>query len=150
MIIEKIIAQDNQVVLSKEPPYIYALLLVGSVVAGYFSLQIGENDNLSFGLLFFSAILAIVALKGFIFPKKFYVYKPTNEKIIKKEFYFDRQELKEVEKCLNSTTIKDGIKLLELLPKKGNNIRVICYVTKDYSYYKTQIQQYIPYEYVPF
>lgn len=134
------------IITKKENPIVYVFILVASVVLGIFSTFIDNLQNLSLGLMFVAAVLAIIGLKGVVIPKRVLKYVPTNEKIVKKEYYYDNQERKEIEDCLKAK----GFEMLKMLPQgKGSSLRVVLYTTASGSYSIAQLQHYVPYEYRP-
>lgn len=150
MLIENIVESDVQVAQVKKSPVVNVLVLVASAVAGYGLILLSDNENVSFAVMFIALIVAVVAMKGIFSPTQFYQYIPTKERIEKKEYYFDLQDMASVKSCLGQGDGKKMVEKLEKMPKdKGTSLRVILYATKSGSYMKYQMQKYIPYEYVP-
>lgn len=144
--IEEKLNSSTVVVRKKESPVVYIALLVVAVALGAYSLMAGSTENVSFALLFLSAVLALIGLKGVVIPRKLLKYAPTGESLNKQEFYYDNGERKEVEDCLRTK----GFQMLKMLPQgKGTGLRVILYATSSGSYAVAQLQQYVPYEYKP-
>lgn len=151
MRIEEMIRTDELVTEVKEKPFVYTFILVAAVVLAYFSITMPENGNIGFAMTFVSIIVAVMGLKGVIWPKKYYVFKPTKEKLVRKEYYFDMNQIEAVKKCVAVENPKHCMDMIESLPREGaTSLRVIVYATKSGSYLKSQIQKYIPYEYVPY
>lgn len=151
MRIEDLIRTDELVAEEKEKPLIYTFILVAAVVLAYFSVTVPSNGGVGFAMTFVSIIVAALGLKGVIWPKKYYVYKPTKERVEKKEYYFDMNQIEAVRKCVAVENPKHCMDMIESLPRDGaTSLRVIVYATKSGSYLKSQIQKYIPYEYVPY
>lgn len=148
--IEDLIKQDNLIEEIKEKPIVHTFILVAAVVLGYFATTFHESENLGFAMTMLSVIVSLMGLKGIIWPKKHFVYKLTKEKLIRKEYYFDADQIESVKKCLSSSECKNCLDKLAQLPQNGaTSIRVIIYTTRCNSYIKSQVQKYIPYEYVP-
>lgn len=144
--IEDAVLSNKQVLKKKESPIIYALILALSIGVGIYSTKMDNNENLGFALLFLSIVLAIIALKGLLIPRKILIYTPTGEKIQKNEFYYDTNEKKEVYDCVRNK----GFEMLNQLPKgKSNGIRVVYFKTHSNSFSLVQVHEYVPYEYVP-
>lgn len=151
MRIEEIIKTDELVTEAKEKPVVYTIILIAAVVLAYFSVKVPSNGGVGFAITFVSIIVAAMGLKGVIWPKKYYVYKPTKEKLVRKEYYFDMNQIEAVKKCVAVDNPKHSMDMIESLPRDGaTSLRVIVYATKSGSYLKSQIQKYIPYEYVPY
>ena len=150
MNIEELINKDELVVEIKEKPVVSTFILVAAVVLAYLSVTFPENGNVGFAMMLVSVAVALMGLKGMIWPKKYYQYKPTKEKIARKEYYYDAEQLVAVKKCVSVDNPLHCMEMMESLPQNGStSIRVIIYATKSGSYMKSQIQKYVPYEYIP-
>lgn len=150
MLIENIIMSDSNVAQTKNSPVVNIVVLLLAAVVGYLSTLFQGSENVSFAIVFIAIVTALIALKGIFAPKQYYQYTPTKEKIEKREYYFDLQDLGSVKGCIKDTDSKNLVSKLDSLPKdKGTSLRVVLYSTKSGSYTKYQMQKYIPYEYVP-
>ncbi len=150
MHIEDIVRQDEMVVEVKQKPIVSTVILIAATALACLSFNLQQNENMSFAMMFCSITIALFGLKGIIWPKKYYLHKPSNELIQRKEFYYDTQDLSSVQKCLDTVNPEHAVKMLESLPQNGaTGLRVIVFATKSGSYHKCQIQKYIPYEYIP-
>ena len=150
MNIEDLIKQDGLVSEIKEKPFVSTFILVAAVALAYLSVTFPENENVGFAMMLLSVGIAIMGLKGVIWPKKHFEYKPTREKIAREEYYFDSQQVVAVQKCIAVDNPVHRMEMLESLPQNGGTgLRVIVYTTKSGSYMKSQMQKYIPYEYIP-
>lgn len=150
MNIEDIVRNDETVVEVKEKPVTSTVILVAAAVLAYMSVSYANNENVGFAMTFFSIVIAIMGLKGVIWPRKYFKHKITNEKIAKKEYYYDMTDLEAVRKCVNVSNPLHSMSMLESLPQHGaTSLRVIVYATKSGNYHKVQIQKYVPYEYIP-
>lgn len=150
MLIEDIIKTDTLVSEIKEKPLVSTFILISSVVLGYLSVTFPENENLGFGMMVLSVVVALMGLKGVVWPKKHLEFKPTKERISRKEYYFDTNQVAAVQKCIAVDNPIHRMEMLDSLPQNGGTgLRVIVYATKSGSYMKSQLQKYIPYEYIP-
>ena len=150
MNIEDIMDNDQLVAEVKEKPIVYTFILIAAVVMGYMSMSFPENENVGFAMTILSVVVALMGLKGVVWPRRHYQYKPTKERIIRKEYYFDSRQMDAVKRCVAISNPLHCIQMMESLPQSGGTgLRVIIYATKSGSYHKAQIQKYIPYEYVP-
>lgn len=150
MIIEDIIKTDTLVAEIKEKPLASTFILVASVVLGYLSITFPQNANVRFVMMLLSVAVAFWGLKGVVWPKKHFLYKPTKERITKKEYYFDTNQVAAVQKCIAVDNPVHRLSMLDSLPQNGGTgLRVIVFATKSGSYMKAQLQKYIPYEYIP-
>lgn len=151
MLIEDIIRTSELVYEKKENPFIYTFILVAAVVLAYLSFTMSDNGNVAFAMTFVSIIVAVMGLKGVIWPKKHFMYKPTNEKLVRKEYYFDINRIAEVKKCMDVENPRHCIAMMDSLVQDGaTSLRVIMYSTKSGSFIQSQIQKYVPYEYIPY
>ena len=82
MHIEEIIKSDSLVSEIKEKPLVSTFILVAAVALGYLSVTFPENENLGFGMMVLSVIIALMGLKGVVWPKKHLEFKPTKENTI--------------------------------------------------------------------
>lgn len=140
------LSNSKDIIAKRENPIVYVFILLASVATGIYSLMSQDGDNIAFGILFTAIVLALIGLKGVLLPRKVLKYAPTNERIVKQEYYYDGSERKEVEDCLKAK----GFETLKLLPQgKGTTLRVILYTTISGSYTIGQLQNYVPYEYRP-
>ena len=150
MNIEEIMDNDQLVAEVKEKPVVYTFILVAAVVMAYMAFNFPDNENMGFAMTTLSVVVALMGLKGIVWPRKFYQYKPTKEIIVRKEYYFSSMQQDAVKKCVAMEDPVCCIKMMEALPQDGGTgLRVIVYATKSGSYHKVQMQKYIPYEYVP-
>lgn len=150
MNIEDIIKSDDAVVEVKEKPIASTVILVAAAVLAYLSITYTQNENVGFAMMFFSIVVALMGLKGVVWPRRYFKHKPTNETITKKEYYYDMTDLEAVKKCVNVSNPLHSMDMLESLPQNGaTSLRVIVYTTKSGNYHKVQMQKYIPYEYIP-
>ncbi|MEF9985888.1 MAG: hypothetical protein RSC28_01645 [Bacteroidales bacterium] len=140
------ITSIEAIINKRENPIVYVFILLLAVASGIYSYTVDGNENIGLGLILAAVMLAVIGLKGLVLPKRILKYVPTGEKVIKKEYYYDSAERKEVEDCLKSK----GFEMLKCLPQgKGTSLRVILYTTISGSYSFAQLQQYVPYEYKP-
>lgn len=151
MHIEDMITNDPLVQQVKEKPVFCTFILVAAAVLAYLSKSLPQNGSFVGPVMTtVSVIVAIMGLKGVIWPKKHLVYKPTKEKIARREYYFDVADLESVKKCV---CMPDPVccmdKIASLPQSGGTGLRVIIYSTQSGTYFKVQMQRYIPYEYVP-
>lgn len=150
MLIEDIIKTDTLVSEIKEKPLVSTFILIAAVGLGYLAVTFPENENLGFAMMFLSIVVALMGLKGVVWPKKHLEFKPTKERISRKEYYFDTTQVDAVHRCIAVDNPVHRLEMLESLPQNGGTgLRVIVYATKSGSYVKSQIQKYIPYEYIP-
>ena len=141
---------DQLVAQVKEKPLVYTFILVAAVVMAYMAFSFPNNENIGFAMTTLSVVVALMGLKGIIWPRRYYQYKPTKEVIVRKEYYFSSLQQDAVKKCLAVENPVRCIEMMESLPQDGGTgLRVIVYATKSGSYHKVQMQKYIPYEYVP-
>lgn len=150
MNIEEIMGNDQLVAEVKEKPVVYTFILVAAAVMGYLAFSFPDNENMSFAMTSLSVVVALMGLKGVIWPRKHYQYKPTKELIVRKEYYFHTNQMEAVKKCIEAGNPLCCIEMMEALPQDGStSLRVIVYATKSGSYHKVQMQKYVPYGYVP-
>lgn len=150
MNIEDILKNDDAVVEVKEKPVVSTVILVIAAVLAYLSVTYAHNENVGFAMMFFSIVVALMGLKGVIWPRKYFKCKTTDEKIVKKEFYYDIAEMDAVKKCVGVSNPLHSIQMLESMPQHGaTSLRVVVYSTKSGNYHKVQMQKYVPYEYIP-
>lgn len=150
MIIEDIIKSDDMVIVEKEKPIASTVILLAAAVLAYFSVTSAQNENVGFVMMLFSIIVALMGLKGVIWPRKYFKCKTSGEKIVKREYYYDIADVEAVKKCASVTNPLHSIQMLESMPQTGaTSLRVVAYSTKSGNYHKVQIQKYIPYEYIP-
>lgn len=150
MNIEDIIKSDELVVEVKEKPLVHTFILVAAAVLAYTSTLFPESENLGFAMTVVAVIVSLMGLKGIIWPRRYYRYKPTKEKIVRKEYYFDINQAPDVKRCIGADNAMLCIEMMEALPQTGKtSLRVIIYATNSGSYLRSQMQKYVPYEYVP-
>lgn len=144
--IDNILSDNTDITVKKKNRIVSIIILVASVVFGYFSMQMPDNENLGFALLFVGIVLAVIGLVGTLKPKKYLCYIPTGEVLKEHLYYFDAGDKKAVD-----IAIKAGeLNLLKLMTtKESTNMRAIVYTTPSMSYVVSQMQTYVPYEYVP-
>ena len=151
MHIEDMITNDPLVQQVKEKSVFSTFILVAAAVLAYLSESMPQNESfVGSAMTTVSVVVALMGLKGVIWPKKHLVYKPTKEKIIRREYYFDVADLESVKKCV---CMEDPVccmdKMASLPQTGGTGLRVIIYSTHNGNYFKVQMQRYVPYEYVP-
>ena len=150
MNIEDIIKSDELVVEVKEKPLVHTFILVAAAVLAYVATLFPESENMGFAMTVVAVIVSLMGLKGILWPKRYYRYKPTKEKIVRKEYYFDINQSSEVKRCIGAGNAMLCIEMMEALPQTGKtSLRVIIYATNSGSYLRSQMQKYVPYEYVP-
>lgn len=144
--IDNVLSENHAIAVKTKNRLASIVILVGGCVVGYFSMTMPGNENLGFGLLFIGIILGIIGLAGVIKPRKYLCYTPTGEVLKEHLYYFDAADKKAVD-----TALKSGeLNLLKLMTTKDStNMRAIVYTTPSSSYSISQIQTYVPYEYVP-
>ena len=150
MNIEDVIKSDELVAEVKEKPVVHTFILVAAAIMAYIATTFPESGNLGFAMTVVAVIVSLMGLKGIVWPKRYYKYKPTKEKIVRKEYYFDISQAPEVKKCIGAGNAMLCMEMMEALPQTGKtSLRVIIYATASGSYLRSQMQKYVPYEYVP-
>lgn len=142
----KSIIDDNKDIITKKEnaalPFIYLIAGLAVIILSFF---IEAGANILFALLVVGIVLFIAGFISLCRPKRYKYYLPSNEKLKEYIYYFDSDDKKNV-----SEAIKSGnINLLKSLKSASTNMRVVVYTTGSHSYSISQMQIYIPYEYVP-
>lgn len=142
----KFIVDDNKdIVTKKENAALSFIYLIAGMAIVILSFLIEAGANIVFALLVVGIILFIAGLVSLCRPKRYKYYIPSNEKLKEYIYYFDSDDKKSV-----SEAIKSGnINLLKSLKSTSTNMRVVVYTTGSHSYSISQMQIYVPYEYVP-
>ncbi|MBR4883326.1 MAG: hypothetical protein IKU18_05540, partial [Bacteroidales bacterium] len=94
---------------------------------------------ISFGMI-------IIGLVGVAKPVEMIYCKQTKEMLVKQVFYFNAADKNAVRNALKEGN-KEALKLIH--NSQNNNMRAIVYATPSYKYSVSQIQTFIPHEYIP-
>lgn len=90
--------------------------------------------------------MIIIGLVGLTKPVERYFCKATKEPVEKQILYFDAAD-KEVVRAAIREGNKSVLKMIS--DGTGNSMRAVVYATPSYSYSVSQLQTYVPHEYVP-
>ena len=125
-----------------------AVGMTGAGNAGIANAGIGNAGIAIVGVAIFclSFGLIIMGLVGVAKPVEMIYCKQTKEMLVKQVYYFNAADKGAVRNALREGN-KEALKLIH--NSQNNNMRAIVYATPSYKYSVSQIQTFIPHEYVP-
>lgn len=131
---------------SRKPAFAAPVLCIISGIVAVtlsFTAQFSQNISFAFSFLGFAAIVSSMFM---IFgQKRQFVYSPTKERLKEYVYYIDPNDRSAV-----VSAVKEGnLDLLKLMESNNTNMRVVVYSTRSRNYILSQMQAYIPYEYIP-
>ena len=100
------------------------------------------------GVLLFCVSFGVIimGLVGVAKPVEMFYCKQTKEMLVKQVYYFNAADKGVVRSALREGN-KEALKLIH--NSQNNNMRAIVYATPSYKYSVSQIQTFVPHEYVP-
>lgn len=122
-----------------------AMIVVGACVL-YASTRMTEIEIVGVMLFCLSFGMIILGLVGFSKPAEMIYCKQTKEMLVKQVIYFNAADKNVVKNAIMEGN-KEVLKLLH--NSQNNNMRAIVYATPSYKYSVSQIQTFVPHEYVP-
>ena len=125
---------------------VFAALIVVGVCALFASTRMTGIQIVGVMLFCISFGMIIIGLVGVAKPVEMIYCKQTKEMLVKQVFYFNAADKGAVRNALREGN-KEALKLIH--NSQNNNMRAIVYATPSYKYSVSQIQTFIPHEYVP-
>lgn len=122
--------------------YIYIFVGLCLIVCAF---AMEMNKNVDFAMKSIGVVISIIGIISVIKPKKYLCYNPSNEEVREHIFYFDAKDKKAIHAAIES----GDLNLAKLIKSGSTNMRAIVYATPSKNFILTQMQAYIPHEYVP-
>ncbi|MDD2595802.1 MAG: hypothetical protein PHD11_08325 [Bacteroidales bacterium] len=144
--IDDAILKDASVSKTRKNPATSIALVVAGIILIIVAIVANSNADLSFGFMFAGFISVIVGIVGVFAAKGVMKYTPTNEKMIRKEMFFSTKDRNLVIECVGCGDID---RLSKMAVQNHSSLKIVAYYTATYSCVISQVQEYIPYQYVP-
>ena len=135
---------------------VFAALIIVGLCALYASTRMTGAGNAGIGnagiaivgvaIFCLSFGMVIIGLVGVAKPVEMIYCKQTKEMLVKQVYYFNAADKGVVRNALREGN-KEALKLIH--NSQNNNMRAIVYATPSYKYSVSQIQTFVPHEYVP-
>lgn len=122
-----------------------AIFIIGSAMLA-FSIIEKTNLNLSSSLLFIGAIIALIGVIMLLKPRKYLYCLSLHEPVTRKEMFFDVRDRSKASELLEAGKIDQAMLLAQ---KDSAPVRIVLYCCRSGKFQAAQIQEYVPYEYVP-
>ncbi|MBQ5803241.1 MAG: hypothetical protein IIW25_03310 [Bacteroidales bacterium] len=124
----------------------FVLLIIAGLCALFASTKLTGPYVVGVLLFCIAFGMIIIGLVGLTKPVERYFCKATKEPVEKQILYFDAAD-KEVVRAAIREGNKSVLKMIS--DGTGNSMRAVVYATPSYSYSVSQLQTYVPHEYVP-
>jgi len=124
----------------------FVLLIIAGLCALFASTKLTGLYVVGVLLFCIAFGMIIIGLVGLTKPVERYFCKATKEPVEKQILYFDAAD-KEVVRAAIREGNKSVLKMIS--DGTGNSMRAVVYATPSYSYSVSQLQTYVPNEYVP-
>lgn len=144
---DKLFLENNNIILKRNFPYISISLLVAANVLLAIALGMGVENNAKMPILMIAFILATIGIIKLFITSKSLIYQPTNEKLRKRELFFELSMKEPVTKMVE----KEDIDYLQSKDRMNDNlpIKVTLYATASKSIIICRAYHFIPYSYEP-
>ncbi len=144
--IEDVVCDNGNIAVKPNNKSVHFAVILAALVLAIFAIQLNEVSILRYLLFLMAVVMAAFGVVGAAKPAKGIYYIPTGEKVKKYVFYFDVADKKAV-----SNAVRSGeLDLLKIMTAKGQgNMMAVIYATSSLKYYASQLQTYVPHEYVP-
>jgi hypothetical protein len=146
--IDDIVRTDNDLIERKNTNIVLNILFVvlgiASIAAAY-SPSMLDRMNLATGLWVFGFIMIVAGGIGIIMPRKGYFYKPTGEKLERRELYFST---KDRARAIDALMLGDEKLLPQQVPNSRSAVMIVAYCSKSGRCIVAQPMEYVPFQFV--
>ncbi len=144
---DKLFLENNNIILKRKFPYIPLFLFVTTIVLLAIALGMGVENSAKMPTLMIAFILATIGIIKLFITSKSLIYQPTNEKLTKRELFFELS----MKELVSNMVEKEDIDYLLSKDRMNDNlpIKVTLHATASKSIIICRAYHFVPYSYEP-